>query len=229
MSKIINKIKNLLDLSTSDNPNESALALVKAKELMEKYGVTEADLIISKIKESKSYACRGRKPPIYLSLLGEGISHLFECSFYNLSRWDKEINGWVDEFVFVGFNPNQEICSYAFDVLSLQLRKDRKKYMREIKGTGNVPQKADAYALGWSKAVFLKVRKLVPPKENQETEQGIIPIDMITNYIKNTVSGSLKAKPVTRSTADEEKGFSDGDKVPLNKGMDYRDKLMINQ
>lgn len=54
MSKIIDKIKKLLALSKSDNPNEAWLALEKARQLMNEYGVSETDLAFAEIKEASA-------------------------------------------------------------------------------------------------------------------------------------------------------------------------------
>ena len=211
MKNVIDKIQKLLSLSSSDNPNESALALSKAKILMNKYEINESDLSLSKIKESTSFVCRGKKPPSYICILGEGISRLFNCGFYNVSRWDDEVRGWVDEFIFVGFDPNQEIAKYCFDVLSVKLKKARKHYMKTVlKGVDNRPAKADAFALGWSIAVYQKVQDLVPKEEIETSNDlGLISINVVEQYIKNKVSGSVTPKKNHRSNDDEQVGFSE--------------------
>ena len=227
---IIKKIKNLFDLSKSDSQNEAALALSKAKELMDKYGINDSDLIIANIKESKSFACRGKRPPSYLVLLAEGLCELFGCEFYNSVRYDYDVRGWFDDFIFVGFNPQQEICKYAFNVLSRQLKYDRKQYLKSLSKeyNRNRPARADAFALGWSEAVFYKVKELVPDKEVKiNSEYGLIKVNMLTEHVESKTNGSFTPKSSPKSAVDSLRGYEKGEQVEIHKGMDHREKMMV--
>ncbi|MGT3574188.1 DUF2786 domain-containing protein, partial [Escherichia coli] len=53
--KHIEKLKKLLALAASGNPNEAALALRRARKLMDVHGITHSDIAMSDIDETISH------------------------------------------------------------------------------------------------------------------------------------------------------------------------------
>jgi len=58
--KILDKLKKLLALSKSDNPHEAALALQRARKLMDTFGITAEDIVLNDIGEEISDYCGSR-------------------------------------------------------------------------------------------------------------------------------------------------------------------------
>ena len=82
MNAIIEKIKKLLRLEMSSEPHEAALAMRRARELMDKHGVTQAEIAMSNIREQMTSAGNYNRPPMYVALLAKTVTSLLQCDFY---------------------------------------------------------------------------------------------------------------------------------------------------
>lgn len=164
--KALNKIKKLLRLSKSDNPHEAALALERAKEVMEKYNLTEQDIVLSQVKEAVAKNTTSQQPPNYLHSLAKLISGLFTCQLYYGYKFEgRNLKATVN---FVGIEPNQEVACYAFDVLARKLTAARKDYIARLDKRAKNKSKtarADAYCIGWVYGIGEKVLPLIPKQE----------------------------------------------------------------
>jgi len=233
MSKILNRIKNLLELSKSNNPNEAALALEKAKLLMSKYEISESDLIIENIKRAEIIACRGKNPHQYLGMLAQALCIIFECKYVvrGGSKKSKKRRNYFCQYEFLGFNPSQEICKYAYDVLSNKLINARKEYLKKIRGTKNSIGRADSYAEGWVLTIKEKAQNLVPKKEDLPINStSLIALNQLDLFVANeTNDKSVESRNKGNSRNAALAGFKDGRMVQINNGIDYRNHQMLNQ
>lgn len=104
-----------------------------------------------------------------------------------------------------------------------KLVKDRKAFLKSIRGSVNSSERANSYALGWTFAIHDKVLELVPDGEKIVcSETGLVPVDMIKNYINNMNMKTCKPTETNRHYADEDKGRIDGEKVDIHKGLGRR-------
>ncbi|HDO7482620.1 TPA: DUF2786 domain-containing protein, partial [Escherichia coli] len=67
-NKHIEKLKKLLALAASGNPHEAALALRRARKLMDVHGITHSDIAMSDIDETISHywPTGSLRPPRYM-------------------------------------------------------------------------------------------------------------------------------------------------------------------
>ena len=108
MNRILDKIKKCLALAASDNPGEAEAALRQAKKLMDKHGITEAQVKLAEVKsmESKAPPARDRA-----ARLANMIALAFACRLilHHPSR------GGAFEFIGKGHYP--ELAQYTYAVL----------------------------------------------------------------------------------------------------------------
>lgn len=223
---MIDKIKKLMALSESDNPNESAVALAKAKVLMEKYNITEFDLATATIKESRSPACNTKSMPLYVLYLAHLIADLFNCGYMRRRQSHCGMFGgktWLQDVVFVGYEPHHYIAKYVFDVLLRKLKKQRTEYiansLRRKRRTKTLA--GDSYAAGWVSALGTKIERLVPERRNevnQDYNPGLVPMNAIEAYIdaQSNGNGGVKSPPKP-DVKDFVNGLIDGSKVNIHK------------
>lgn len=150
MEKILNKIKNLLDLANNNpNENEAIAAALKAQELMAKYNV-EIDQLDEK-KESKEiveeiYRQTGkhemRKWKYGLATI---ISKNFRCKVYFINNSD---------VVFYGYKEDAKIALQVFTFLYEIGNKFAVKYYNKCKKEGiNTRGVMNTYLAGFRKGV----------------------------------------------------------------------------
>lgn len=172
--KFIQKIKKLLNLAKkSTNPNEAASAMSKAQALMQKHGVTESDSRLSGICESstKGAPSDALQPPKYVALLGEVIAIAFGVKWYATYRYTTQRGVPKRVLVFYGPDERPEIAAYAFDVLSLQLKKGRNDYLSTLRKnikTTTKTARADTWCESWVQGAYQTIQEFAI-SESEET------------------------------------------------------------
>lgn len=163
VDRIIEKVKKCLALSASSNSNEAAIALKQAKQLMQKYELSDLDISLSSVGESASNIPQNTSPPGYLVNLADLISSVMGCEMFLSPR----VNG--GRLIFIGVAPNDQLASYAFDTLSRSLKIARSEYiklkLKRLRVRKNKTKRADLFCQGWVSAVNREVAKLkvAPP------------------------------------------------------------------
>lgn len=133
MENIKEKIQKLLNLATSDNEHEAALALAKAMELMNKWNLDRETVLGEKIEKIDI------ELPFYKwtaenQVLVEILSKL--CDGYCLFRnGNKKLNRFT-RIVLSGRPRDLENFRYLFDYLNNKLRKESEKYKLSIRVPG---------------------------------------------------------------------------------------------
>lgn len=199
-TKIIEKIKNLLDLANNNpNENEAMAAALKAQELMAKYHIdvreVEGDEITDEIIESPLFVGNGDK---WKFVLGTIIAKNFCCKVYYRGK---------DTIVFYGYEKDAKIATQVFDFLFKTGNKlaDRCYYEYYKKGKPTKGIK-NQYLLGYCDGIKTVLERqctalmIVTPKEVTESFE-----DLTKNFgtFKNTLSMRADA-------AAYNKGHSDG-------------------
>lgn len=161
----ISKIRKCLALSKSANENEAATALKQAKALMNKFGVTDMDVMAAEIKEASAKTTAKQRPPQWESRLGVAIGKAFGCevlffgSRYRSGRW-----------AFIGDEISSEIAQYAFSVLLRQLKRQRKLFIEEqcqYLSKSNKTRRADLFCDGWVRTVYNMAKQLAPERKSE--------------------------------------------------------------
>lgn len=173
MEKILNKIKNLLDLANNNpNENEAIAAALKAQELMAKYNI-ELDQLEDK-KETREivkevYRQSGkhemRKWKIGLASI---IAKNFRCKTYFMGR--------QNDVVFYGFKEDAKIALQVFAFLYETGNKFAVRYYNKCKKEGSSTQGVmNTYLVGFKDGVAEVLEKqctalmIVTPKEVTES------------------------------------------------------------
>ena len=223
MNAIIEKIKKLLRLAKSSEPHEAALAMRRARELMDKHGVTQAQIAMSNIREQMASAGNYKRPPMYVALLAKTVGSLFQCDFYWSTKptWTWSRMEYRTSPVFVGMDPHQEIAAYVYDVLYRQLAKSRGEFETGYRSRGYITQARDSYALGWVEAIRRKVADMVPPRPTvqKQTGQGLVAVDVLKVYIDDKVDGEMDSRKRAIDDSALQDGYLDGQQVDIHKGM----------
>ena len=164
--KVLEKLKKLLALAKSDNPHEAALALQRARKLMQFCNITQADLALSDIDESVSHywAAGSVNPPRYML----GLLDIIQVAFGVKSVIH---SGFKPSVGFYGNKERVELASYTWEVLARQLIAARKSYIaqqnRRIKNKTKT-SRGDKFAEGWVLAVRREVRLFAVSRGERE-------------------------------------------------------------
>lgn len=198
--KIIERIKNLLDLSRNNpNEHEAMAAALKAQELMAKYHVdvmdVEGEELTDEIIESELFVGNGDK---WKFILGSVIAKNFCCKVYYRGK---------DTIVFYGYEKDAKIATQVFDFLFKTGNKlaDRcyYEYYKQGKSTKGIKNQ---YLIGYCDGIKTVLERqctalmIVTPKEVTESFE---------EFTKNfgTFSNRLSAR---HDEAAYKKGHSDG-------------------
>lgn len=93
----LDKIKKCLALFAKSTGNEAETALRQAKALMEKYGLSDADVKISHITQTTIDAGKGsRNPPLWQTNLSGLCAKIFNCKRIISYRLDYNKNGILE-------------------------------------------------------------------------------------------------------------------------------------
>ena len=133
MENIKEKIQKLLNLATSDNEHEAALALAKATELMNKWNLDRETVLGQKIEKIDiempfyKWTTENQKLVAILSKL---------CDGYCLYATGNKKFGHFAKIVLSGRPRDLENFRYLFDFLDKKLRKESEKYKLSIRVSG---------------------------------------------------------------------------------------------
>lgn len=165
--KIINKIKNLLDLSTSPNEHEAKAAALKAQELMAKYDIDSQSVVdtTSYMDEICHIFCDDdgkHSMKKWKVLLAPVIANNFRCKLY--------FHG--NSVVFYGYKRDAEIASEVFKFLFTTGNKLAIRYYNSYKKVGKSTKGVmNAYLRGFVAGVKDDLEKqctalmIITPKE----------------------------------------------------------------
>lgn len=152
---LLAKIKKCLALSASDNEHEAALALEKARKLMDEHGVTADDVAMAEIGEANAPVSATVRPAYWEVVLARTVERALSV---------KSFLG-EDSRVFVGYGPAPEIAAYAFQSLRRRLKAARADYIASALKRCKMARKrarADAFCEGWAAALYVKIAALHP-------------------------------------------------------------------
>ena len=155
-SKILEKIRKCMALSASSNENEAAAALRQARALMEKHGLTDADVLAAEAGEDGARASSASRPSNWEAALAGKTASIFGCHvIFRRGPFEKHAS-WV----FIGTGANFEVARYCFEVLLRQVKRARsehiKTHLQRCK-TATKTRRADLYCEGWVQAAVGKL------------------------------------------------------------------------
>ena len=184
---IIDKIKKLLELTTSDKEHEATQAMETAKRLMLKYSVQFEDLNQEEIKQEivkKKYENDAfQRQGVYEQLpsIISTITPIF--GVYCIVKTLRSKLGQHHEFHLVGFPTNVKIATFALDSILAQgiieARNEYKKFRTVTFGK--------SFWGGFAIGLYRKFSKY----SNDKEETGITVYDKVKEYLKSIASGEF--------------------------------------
>lgn len=239
LHKVIDKIRKLLAMSTSPNPEEAASFLSKAKQLMFEYNVSEMD-----IKESVTDIIE-----IDFTLLRSSEDYLVKFSYWLSKAFNvraimvkRNVGTNKIEFEnnirFIGTKSNVAVSTFVFAYISDILEKKATKYLISKKSRSIKIKKE--FCIGFIEAVCEKLRLI----EEQETLK-MTPTDIenskslvcITNALINRYmnkqygeklhEGNDKTKIVDANNFNN--GYIEGEKQGIFKGVSTINNKQIGE
>ena len=112
--ELITRIKKLLALSDSSNPNEAAIALSRAQKLMQQYHIEMSELEDSVISERVIETVRGMKNIKHISQIGHILTKVLGVEFI----YHTNLYGTVNKVNMIGPKDRLESCEYIFVILT---------------------------------------------------------------------------------------------------------------
>ena len=126
--ELITRIKKLLVLSDSSNPNEAAIALSRAQKLMQQYHIEMSELEDSVISERVIETVRGMKNIKHISQIGHILTKVLGIEFiYHTNQ-----HGTVNKVNMIGPKDSLESCEYIFVILTRSVMVAKKLYSEKI-------------------------------------------------------------------------------------------------
>jgi hypothetical protein len=193
IEKIKAKIKKLLALSQSPNPNEAAIALEMAQKLMVEYNVAQFDINNIDIIEESTPTTNRKNPPLYEVLLVKKIQDAFGCDSLYVTKRNNCF--WR----FIGLRHRAEIAAYICQILIRKLKSARVEYIKtlyRVRSKYRKTQRADDFCFSWVYTVTKKLPKFAGINENEK--------NTIADYVNKCITTTEEIKAINRSLGNTE-------------------------
>lgn len=208
MATVKEKIEKLLALATSPNENEAKAALLKAKELMAKNKLTEADFEDVKKQELKTFVCEdiswttdsGR---IWMAHLAKLICNEYLC----VSAWGTKPGTRTHVLYITGMEEDLEVCKsvmgYAVGFVESAIKYLQRKYPR---------QDPKAIANSYAEGFILGLEMAFEAQKEDHPEWGLVVVksDEVKGYEDQLQTKSVKTKKADFDPLAYMKGQVDG-------------------
>jgi hypothetical protein len=212
--KILSRLRKVLALADSPEPEEAASALRKAQLIMVEYGLTVSDVELSKVEVVERPMGR-QKPTGYQLCLIKIIERVFSVKAIASTRYTRNKAHGIIKFIGVG--ASAKLAGYCYTYLYRRLSSERKDFYdglskRRLRRTR--VKEADVFAEFWIMSVERAIQHLIP--KGHTLHPAVIAYHM-----------SLSLKPVATKFAKVQnrhadaawKGMQAGSKVQVNKPM----------
>lgn len=225
--RITQKIQKLLALGQSSNQHEAANALAKAQVLMEKYGLDQKSIEMSKIGSiEKDGLVRAMDLPNWYKGFTGVIARCFGVRTVMDRVPGSRSREWCSSaVVFVGQKDRIELASYCYEVVGRQLLDARKAYNKQL-GKMDANQKwklVEAYCEGFVVSLEAKVKIFAVDPQERELVQ-----EKLGQMFPRLNVAEIKEREISR---DERRamreGEEDGEQVSLFMPMDGQETVKI--
>ena len=213
MVDVKDKIKKLLALGTSPNENEAKAALLKARELMAKYKMSDADFEDVKKAELKHMECDVKwttdSGEIWLAELCKVIADNYCC----VAAWMTTKGTRTHALRISGMTGDVEICKaaveYAVGFVRGNIKAIQRKYYQQDPKTI-----ASSYAKGF--IIGLDIAFDQQKEEHPEWALVVVKPEEVSNYEDKLGNKSVKTKKTGFNATAYSRGVNDG--VAFNAG-----------
>jgi len=217
-SKIVERVRKLYAMSqaSDSSPNEAEIALRRCQSLMDKFGVSFADLETSEFGAS-AIGRRFRSVPSYVTLLSSAVAILHDCICIEST-----------EIEFRGFSIDAEVAKLSYDYLLDTMERS----LRLHKRNGAVASGRSAsfdYRVGFAVAVLTRCKKIHTERlDKQKLDQSrcngqallVLKRQQVERHCTNDVDGERKRTIRFRSGNAHKVGLADGETVSLHSQID---------
>lgn len=169
---LFERIKKLMALSKSSNPNEAAIALLRAQRLMKENAISSEDLEFSSFSEERIPTVRGTKN----SKISDALAHIIIKAFgLEYFRTDNK-SGNSTFITFIGPNDRLKSAVYIYTILVRQLQIVKKQYRDEQRGnirkeiTATIKRHEEAFLLFGERTIKDFIRKKTSAELNKMTK-----------------------------------------------------------
>ncbi|WP_017047390.1 DUF2786 domain-containing protein [Vibrio anguillarum] len=219
--KVLDKIKKLLRLAASSNPNEAALALSRAQKLMQEHGIQSDAPELAGVNDCVIDAnSKAKTPTKYFGLLAHSVAKAFGCEYYLQPTFTNM------EVVFIGHDERPKIAGYVFCVLERQLIKARKEFIESLSTRmkkQNKTKRADQFCEGWCVGVYRKIEQFaLSDKEQKELQTFKENVSGLSSCSAREAKGAGVAANESKM-----KGYAAAKNVTLNHGVNGSETVKI--
>lgn len=217
--RLIEKIRKLLNLSTSSNVHEASAAAAKAQALLSEYNLSMTD-IPNDAKESvsafgKTARTRQRLEP-WAYTLAHRVSEAFDCDYYH-SRCEGNT-------YFVGVGADPEVCSWTYQYLYKTLLRMGSTYLRtQCRRLRSKKSRKGARASYLRGVVYILAQRLNEQKQQTPvTESTLVPFK--AKLIEDAMPTDISTTPLKTERLRENdwaNGMKDGEDIPLSKPLSH--------
>lgn len=218
----MNRLQRLIAMANdSSSPREAEIAARRVQKLLEKHNLTEMDIKYSALheEETSSVYANTETYPEYFMLLVSVVSSVFDCKSLFCPV------GSTTNIAFIGVKADVICAKYAMEVLSRQLKHDRKDLIAQLPKRMSKAEKtalANSFAESWVKAVWTKVAAL----RSFDTQKR----DIVESYFEKKYGNLNRLKtrnlaPINPKFAKthqlvQQKGLAAGERAQLHRGVD---------
>lgn len=200
-AKILDKIKKCLALSKSPNEHEAAAALRQAQKLMDKHGVTAADLgavgygserVDTTIQRGQGRRNKktGETKPAPVPTTLAVIINLMHDAFgvmpiVNSDYRETDLNWYV---VYYGPEDRVLLAAYAHTVVARAVEKAWQRFLKEHPEYKGAQGGRAGFYIGWIRAVRDQIHEFAMTEEEKASTQLVIQRDMGNSLVRLGVS-----------------------------------------
>lgn len=225
----IERIKKCLALAKSSNPNEAVTALRQAQMLMQRCGLTAADIGMADIGETARLLSASKLPAWHHWLI-RIIAEAFGCDTMIATIWS---SGKRSHIKFIGTAARTEIAAYTYTVLYRHIRGARAAFIAKLPArckTRTKTLRADSYCEGFVAAVAAKVSALaLEPEETQALAAYVARHYPAAQKSTAARSADKDTKARNKQPDYSNQGYRDGSKVALHRAMHGTTQARLEQ
>lgn len=167
IDSILDRIRKLLSLSTSDNINEAATAASKAQELIEKYKLDVAAINADNgtdnfdpILEDEVSLSSGQRVITWQSKLISSLCRVNTCRAWYSNRIDNLSHRVLIDLKLVGSRTNVEIVRYLFSYLVVEIERLAQHEMKFGNGKGQGKTYGNNFRIGAVQAINDRIKNI---------------------------------------------------------------------
>ena len=208
MATIREKIEKLLSLTQSPNENEAKAALLKAKELMAKHKLTEADFENVKKQELRTFRCEGiswttDSGRTWMVDLCSLICNEYLC----VSAWETKKGTRTHILHITGIEEDLEVCKHVL-AYAVGFVENAIDHLQRRNVMSNPKSVADSYARGF---IFgLEIAFEEQKEDHPEWGLVVVKSDEVKKYEDNLGHKQVKSKKTSFDPFAYMKGQTDG-------------------